>query len=103
MYGRLGPVVKKKQSAFKYCCNLRLFVSAHDRIPDFYRSLTSALQSLSVAMGAEVLVEEVVLDHLAEGWVVGDPLVEVEVQIDDLLDDLLDLVVEGDAHVLRAC
>ena len=52
-------------------------------------------------MGAEVLVEKVVLDHFAEGWVIVDPLVEVEVQVDDLLDDLVDLVVEGYAHVLE--
>ena len=52
-------------------------------------------------MRAEVLVEEVVLDYFAEGRVVCDPLVEVEVLVDDLLDNLLDLVVEGDAHILQ--
>ena len=52
-------------------------------------------------MRSEVLVEEVVLDHLAEIRVIRDPLVKVEVQVDDLLNDLLDLVVKGDAHVLQ--
>ena len=47
-----------------------------------------------IAMRPEILVEEVVLD-LAEGRVVCDPLVEVEVQVDELLDYRLDLAVEG--------
>ena len=51
-------------------------------------------------MAPKVLVEEEVLDYVAERPVVGDPLVEVEVRIDDLLDDLLDLVVEGQPDVL---
>ena len=57
-------------------------------------------QLLGVAVRAQVLVEEEVLDRLAEGAVVGDALVEVEVRVDDLLDHVLDLLVEGEPHVL---
>ena len=32
--------------------------------------------------------------------VVGDALVQVEVRVDDLLDHVIDLLVEGKAHVL---
>src|ERR1019366_8562551 len=51
-------------------------------------------------MGAEVLVEQEILDDLPKRAVVGDPLVEGEVGVDDLLDHVLDLLVEGEAHVL---
>ena len=57
-------------------------------------------QLLGIAVGAQVLVEEEVLDRLAEGAVVGDALVELEVRVDDLLDHVLDLLVEGEPHVL---
>src|SRR6266852_1140829 len=57
-------------------------------------------QLLGAAVAAEVLVEEEVLDRLAEGPVVGDPLVELEIGVHDLLDDVLDLLVEGEAYVL---
>ena len=45
------------------------------------------------------MVEEEGLHDLAEISVVGDALVEVEVRVDDLLDHLLHLVVEGEADV----
>ena len=40
------------------------------------------------------------LHDLAEGRVVGDALVEIEVGVDDLLDGVLDLLVEGEADIL---
>ncbi len=55
---------------------------------------------LRLAVAAQVLVEEEVLQRLAEGAIVGDALVEIEVRIDDLLDHVLDLALEGQAHVL---
>ena len=56
--------------------------------------------SLGVAMTAHILVEEEVLQGLAEGRIVRDPLVQVEIGFDDLLDHVFDLVVEGEPHVL---
>ena len=53
-------------------------------------------------MSAEIPVEEVVLDCFSEGRIVCDPLVEVKVQVDDLLDSFLHLVVEGDTYVLQS-
>ena len=50
-------------------------------------------------MAAEILVEEVVLELRSKGVIVGDTLVQIKVGIDDLLDHLLDLVVEGQPHV----
>ena len=50
---------------------------------------------------AEVLLEEVVLNHLSECRVIGYPLVQFEVQVDDFLDDLFYLVVKGNPHVLQ--
>jgi hypothetical protein len=61
---------------------------------------TTSAALVVVAMRAQVLVEQEVLDHFAEGAVVGDALVEVEVGVDDLLDDLFDLVVEREPYVL---
>ena len=58
------------------------------------------ISSSALRCAAQVLVEQEVLDRLAEGAVVGDALVEVEVRVDDLLDDVLDLLVEGEADVL---
>src|ERR1700733_920167 len=57
-------------------------------------------QLLGVAVRAQVLIEEEVFDRLSESTVVGHALVEVEVRIDDLLDYVLDLLVEGEPHVL---
>src|SRR5262249_60117403 len=37
--------------------------------------------------------------RLAEGAVVGDALVEVEVGVDDFLDDMLDLLIESEPDV----
>ena len=51
-------------------------------------------------MAADVVVEEVVLEGAAEVGVVGDALVEVEVGLDDLLNLVLDLGVEGQPDVL---
>src|SRR5712692_8681860 len=62
------------------------------------RSPPSVFKNAAVA--AEVLVKEEVLHSLAEGPVVGDPLVELEIGVDDLLDDVLDLLIEGEAYVL---
>ena len=42
-----------------------------------------------------------VFDYFSEGGIVGDSFVEIEVLIDDFLDDLLDLEVEGKADVFR--
>ncbi len=41
--------------------------------------LAALYQLLGIAMGAQILVEEKVLDRLAEVMVVGDALVELEV------------------------
>ena len=54
-------------------------------------------------MRAEILVEEMVLDHLPEGRIIGDALVQVEVDVDDLLDDLFDLAVKGNPKRFPAC
>lgn len=64
------------------------------------RLASTATSRLGLAMGAHVLVEEHVLEDLAEGAVIGDAPVEIEVGIDDLLDHLLDLLVEREADVL---
>ena len=58
-----------------------------------------SISSLGAAVAAQVLVEQEILDHLAEGAVVSDALVQVEVGVDDLLDHLVDLVIESQAHV----
>ena len=57
-------------------------------------------QFLGVPVATQVLVEEEGLHEFAERVVVGDSFVEVEVRVDDVLDHLLDLVVESEAHVL---
>ena len=54
---------------------------------------------LGAAVAAEILVEEEILDLHSKGVIVGYALVQIKVGIDDLLDHLLDLVVEGQAHV----
>ena len=51
-------------------------------------------------MAAQILVEEEGLHHFAKGAVVRYPLVEVEVRVHDVLNHLLDLVIEGQPHVL---
>ena len=53
-----------------------------------------------VSVSAQVLIEQEVLDRLAERPVVRDPLVEVEIRVDDLLDDVLNLLVERQTDVL---
>src|SRR5262249_49841003 len=68
---------------------------------EFQRLRLSTLdQILGIPVGTQVLVEEEVLDRLTEGAIVGDALVELEVRVDNFLDYLLDLLVEGKAHVL---
>ena len=49
---------------------------------------------------AQVLVKQEVLDRIPEGPVVRDPFVEVEVHVDNLLDHILHLLVEGQADAL---
>ena len=50
---------------------------------------------------AQILVKEVVLENLSESVIVGYPFVKVEIDVDYFLDDLLHLVVKGNAHVLQ--
>ncbi len=57
-------------------------------------------QLLSAPVGPEVLVKQEILDDLPEPRVIGDPLVEIEIGIHDLLDHVLDLLVEGEPDVL---
>ena len=57
-------------------------------------------QFLGPPVAPDVVVEEEVLQRLAEGRVVGDPLVELEVGLDDLLDLVLHLRIEGEPDVL---
>src|SRR5271167_1392267 len=57
-------------------------------------------QLLGVPVAAQVMVEQEVLQSLSEGSIVRDPLVELEIGIDDLLDHVLDLLVEGQPHIL---
>jgi len=49
---------------------------------------------------AQVGVEQVVGERAAELRVIRDPLVELEVRLDDLLDHVLELLVEGEPNVL---
>jgi len=51
-------------------------------------------------MRPQVLIEKEILDRLAEGPVVGDALVQVEIRVDDLLDDVLDFLIKGEVDVL---
>ena len=63
-------------------------------------SRTSTAFRFVCSMRSEVLVEEVGFDDLTERRVIRNPLVQVEVQVNDFLDDLLDLVIERNPHVL---
>jgi len=51
------------------------------------------------SVAAAGVVEEQILDHRADGWIVRDALVEVVVRLVDLLDIVLDLWVEGETHI----
>src|SRR5262249_29505113 len=53
-----------------------------------------------IAVPTKVLVEKKVLQYLAERVIVGDALVKLEIGVDDLLNDRLDLVIEGKPPVL---
>ena len=50
-------------------------------------------------MRAQVLIEEKILDHFAESAVVCYALIKLEIGIDELLDDILDRLVEGEPHI----
>lgn len=50
-------------------------------------------------MGPQIMIEKEVFKRFPERPVVGDPLVELKVGIHDLLDDILDLVVEGETDI----
>lgn len=79
---------------------VRLQVPAQRRLELQRLRFATLDELLCAAVAAQVLVEEEVLHRLAEGAIVGDALVELEVRVDDLLDHLLDLLVEGEPHVL---
>ena len=57
-------------------------------------------QSFGIAMAAQVLIEEQILDRFAKGRVIGDALVEIKVRLHDVLDHILHLLIEGEPHVL---
>lgn len=61
----------------------------------------AALDQLrGIAMATQVLIEQEVPKRLAKATVIGDALVQIEIRIDDFLDDCLDLVIKGKAHIL---
>src|SRR5437870_10139955 len=78
---------------------LNLFTTT-DTIRGRALRLAALDQLLGVAVAAQVMVKQKVFQRLAEGSIVGDALVELEVGVDDFLDHLLDLLVEGQAHIL---
>ena len=57
-------------------------------------------QLLRSPVPPDVVVKEEVLERPAKVGVVGDPLVQFEVGLDDLLDLVLNLGVEGQPHIL---
>ena len=53
------------------------------------------MRSSRAAIGVQEPVEKSISDKVSESRIVGDALVQIEIGIHDLLDDLLDLVIEG--------
>jgi hypothetical protein len=51
-------------------------------------------------VGPEIDIEQEIAQGRSEDLVVGDPLIEIEIRIHDLLDRVLDLVIEGQADIL---
>ena len=80
-----------------------IFLVSRARETKKTQCLTALDQLLGIAVTSHILVEQKILERLAEGGIVGNPFVQVEIGFDDLCAQLSQIIGPPLAWLVDSC